>query len=78
MPPTHTVGGIGRLIIGFGIVLIIVGTILILAEKSGFLGRLPGDIHIKRDGWSLWIPITTCIIISIVLTIILNLFWRRH
>ncbi len=67
-------GGIGKSLILLGIVLIIVGIILNLSGKIPFLGKLPGDIYIKKDNFSFYFPITTCIIISIVLTLIFSIF----
>ncbi|MCT4563995.1 MAG: DUF2905 domain-containing protein [Maledivibacter sp.] len=69
-------GSIGRLIIYLGITLIIIGVIIILGSKIG-LGRLPGDIFIKKGNMTFYFPILTCIIISVLLTTILNLFFKR-
>jgi hypothetical protein len=42
-----------------------------------FLGRLPGDIHVQRERWSLYFPVTTSILLSLLLTLLVNLLWRR-
>jgi len=72
---------IGKVLIGFGVLLIIVGGLLMLSGSFGgkvpFLGRLPGDIHIQRENWSFYFPLTTSILISVVLTLILMFFSRR-
>jgi len=68
---------LAKALIVFGLILIILGTLLTLGGKISWLGRLPGDICIHRKGFSFYFPITTCILISIVLTIILWLVWRR-
>jgi hypothetical protein len=70
------ISGIGRLLIFSGVVLLIVGLILALGGKIPFLGRLPGDIVLRRDGFTLFIPIVTMLIISVVLTILLNIIFR--
>ncbi len=70
------IGNIGKMIIGIGIVTIIVGLALMLGGKIG-LGRLPGDILIRRGNFTFYFPLVTGIIISIILTIILNLIFRR-
>jgi ribose/xylose/arabinose/galactoside ABC-type transport system permease subunit len=70
------VAGIGRLLITFGIMVLLVGIVLVLVGKVPFLGRLPGDIVFHRDGFTLFIPIVTMIIVSLVLTVLLNLFFR--
>ena len=70
------VAGIGRLLITFGIMVLLVGIVLVLVGKVPFLGRLPGDIVFRRDGFTFFIPIVTMIIVSLVLTVLLNLFFR--
>jgi hypothetical protein len=67
---------LGRVLIAAGILLIIVGIILHYSDFFSFLrlGRLPGDISIKRPSFSFYFPITTCILLSLVLTLILYLF----
>lgn len=69
-------GSIGRLIIYLGIALIIIGVIITLGSKIG-LGRLPGDIFIKKGNVTFYFPILTCIVVSVLLTVIGNLFFRR-
>ena len=72
---------IGKWILIFGVVLIVVGAAVWLIESLGLpLGRLPGDIRMRGDGWSFYFPVVTCIIASVVLTVVLNLllwFFRR-
>jgi hypothetical protein len=70
---------IGRLVLVFGIVLVVVGLLMILlpADKLSFLGRLPGDIVVKKKSFTVYFPIVTMILLSIVLTLILNLISRR-
>lgn len=68
---------IGRTIIIFGIILIVVGVILIVLPKVPLLGKLPGDFLIKKDGFTFYFPLATSILISIVLTLILNLFIKK-
>jgi hypothetical protein len=62
-------------LLGLAVVLALVGGGLLLASKAG-LDRLPGDIVIKRDGFTLYAPIGLMILLSIVLTIALNLISR--
>jgi hypothetical protein len=69
---------IGRLLLVFGLVLAAVGLVFIFADKIPFLGRLPGDILIRKKNVTIFFPLATMILISIVLTVILNLFFRRH
>ncbi|MCG8540719.1 MAG: DUF2905 domain-containing protein [Clostridia bacterium] len=67
---------IGRLIISLGIILIVVGIVITFGSRIG-IGRLPGDIFIKKGNVTFYFPILTSIIISILLTVIANLFLRR-
>ncbi len=70
-------GQIGRMILFLGIILVVVGGIIMLSSRFLPLGRLPGDMTWTRKGVSIFFPITTCIFLSIILTIILNLIFRR-
>jgi hypothetical protein len=68
---------LGKLLIVFGVVLALVGGSLVLAGKVPFLGRLPGDIVVRRENWSFYFPLTTCIVISVLLTLLFSFFGRR-
>ena len=65
---------IGKLLIITGLVIAGIGALLLLAPKVPWLGKLPGDILIKKDNFRFYFPITTCIIISIILTLLFYLF----
>ncbi len=64
---------VSRVLIVVGVILIIIGVAWPLLQKIG-LGRLPGDVSIERDGFRFYFPITTSIIISLLLTLIFWLF----
>ena len=70
---------LGRILIGVGVVLIIVGALLLAgsALKLPFLGRLPGDFYIRGQNWSFYFPLTTSILLSVVLTLLFSLFRHR-
>jgi hypothetical protein len=72
---------LGKMLLGFGALMVLLGLILIfagnLSGKVPWLGRLPGDIHIQRGNWSFYFPLVTCLIISIILTLLFSLFGRR-
>lgn len=68
---------LARLLIVFGVVLALLGGLLLLAGKIPFLGRLPGDIIIRRENWSFYFPLTTSVLLSILLTLLFSLFGRR-
>ena len=67
-------GQMGKTLIIFGIILICIGLMLNFSGKIPFLGKLPGDIYVKKDNFSFYFPITTCIIISIVLSLLFGIF----
>ena len=70
----NPLSGLGKLLIVIGLVIAGVGAVLLLAPKIPWLGRLPGDIAVKKDNFQFYFPVTTCIIISIVLTLLFYLF----
>lgn len=59
-----------------GALLALIGVLLLVAPKLPWLGRLPGDIQIRRDGFRLYLPLGTSLLISVVLTLLLNLLLR--
>lgn len=61
---------IGKALIFFGIVLVVLGLILTFLPSLR-VGRLPGDIHIQKDNWQIYIPLTTSILLSILLSLLL-------
>jgi hypothetical protein len=68
----------GRLLITAGVVLIVIGVIVILGERTGIrFGRLPGDIRIEGRRGGFYFPIVTCLLLSVVLSLIAWLFNRR-
>jgi hypothetical protein len=67
---------LGRFLIIIGVILVIVGAAFLLAPKIPWLGKLPGDISYKRGNVSFYFPLGTCILISIILTLIMYLFRR--
>jgi hypothetical protein len=70
---------LGRLLMMAGVGLFVLGLVLYFAGRLPGLGNLPGDITIQRDNFTLYAPIGTMIVVSVVLTLLLNLiarFWR--
>ncbi len=67
---------LGKVLIIIGVVIAGIGIILVLTPKVPWLGKLPGDILIKKDNFRFCFPVTTCIIISIILTLLFYLFKR--
>ena len=68
----------GKLLMTLGIILLIAGAVLYFSEKYIHWGRLPGDIHIERENFRFHFPIVTSLIVSVILTIVLNLFFGRR
>ena len=67
---------IGKFLVFIGIAIVVVGALLWSGFGAGWLGRLPGDIHIERGNTAFYFPIVTCIIISVILSLIFSLFRR--
>jgi hypothetical protein len=70
------VSQLGRALLVFGVLLVVVGGALVLAEKLG-LGRLPGDVVVERKNFRFYAPIATSIVVSLVLTLLANLVLRK-
>jgi len=64
--------GIGRILLIVGGIIVILGLILVFSQNIPFLGKLPGDIFGKRDGFSFYFPIVTFLVLSLVITIIVG------
>ncbi len=64
-------GFLGKMLILLGVFIIIAGVLLLLGGKIPWIGRLPGDLIIRREKFTFYFPITTSIVISIILTLLL-------
>ena len=71
------VESLGRLLIYIGIVMVLIGGFFFLVAKVPWFGKLPGDIIYRREGLTVYVPIATMILMSLVLTLLLNIVWRR-
>jgi hypothetical protein len=74
------VSGFGRFLILAGVALVAIGLLVTWGPRVPFLaqlGRLPGDLRIERPGFRFYFPITTSILVSVVLTILLRLFVKK-
>jgi uncharacterized membrane protein YkgB len=65
-------GALGKMLILLGVLIIVIGFLLLIGEKIPWIGKLPGDIIIRKEKFSFYFPITTSIIISVLLTLF---FW---
>ena len=68
--------GFGKALIFFGILLVVLGFIFSTGVKIPWLGQLPGDIYIRRENFTFYFPLTTCLLISLILTLVLYLLRR--
>jgi uncharacterized membrane protein YkgB len=66
-------GPLGKLLILLGVFIILIGLLLLVGEKIPWVGRLPGDIIIRKKNFTFYFPIVTSIIISIILTLLFTL-----
>ncbi|MCS7151778.1 MAG: DUF2905 domain-containing protein [Endomicrobia bacterium] len=66
-----------KLLILGGVILVIIGVVLLLYDRLPYIGRLPGDIYIKKKNFVFYFPLATSIVLSILLTLILNIIFRR-
>ena len=65
---------VGKMLIVLGIVMIVVGLFLWLGDKIPGVGRLPGDIIIRKEKFTFYFPLVTCLLISLILTLLFSLF----
>ena len=68
---------LGKLLVGLGIFLVLLGLVLWFAPKAPWLGKLPGDLRVEGERFSFYFPLATCLLISVLLTVLLNLLFRR-
>ena len=68
--------GVGKVLIALGIVLVVLGLVLSLAGRIPWLGQLPGDITIQRGRFTLYFPLTTCLLVSALISLVVYLFRR--
>lgn len=67
---------LGKTLIVAGLLLVAVGLFLSFGGKLNFIGRLPGDIRIERDNFSFFFPLGTCLLVSLLLSLVFWLFRR--
>jgi hypothetical protein len=65
---------LGKLLIILGVIMAVIGVVLLAAPKIPWLGKLPGDITYRGKGFTFYFPLATCILVSLVLSLILYLF----
>jgi hypothetical protein len=70
------VSALGKMLILLGVVMIVCGLLFLFAHKIPYIGRLPGDIYVKRESFTFYFPLATSIIVSVLLSLILWFFRR--
>ncbi|HHY98055.1 MAG TPA: DUF2905 domain-containing protein [Firmicutes bacterium] len=70
-------GSFGKLLVAVGGLFVLIGLLMLAFGKIPWIGHLPGDIYIKKGNFSFYFPVVTCIIVSVLLTLIFSLFSRR-
>ncbi len=73
----NSLAGLGKIILIIGLFMVVAGGLMMVLGKIPGLGRLPGDIFVQRGNFTFYFPVVTMIIVSIVLTLLLNLLFRR-
>jgi ABC-type tungstate transport system substrate-binding protein len=68
---------IGRTLLVVGLLIAVMGVVMLLGGQLPWLGRLPGDISIERGNFRFYAPLATCLLLSLILTLVLNLVARR-
>jgi hypothetical protein len=69
---------LGKMLLIMGLLIVVIGLLLVFGSKIPFpLGKLPGDIVIRRGNFTFYFPLATCILLSIIFTIILSILFRR-
>jgi DUF2905 family protein len=68
---------VGKILIAFGLLIVLAGVVLVLVGRVPWIGRLPGDIHFQRGNFTFYFPLATSLLLSVVLTLLLYLLGRR-
>ena len=72
-----TLDDLGKVLIGFGLLIVLLGVVLLVAGRVPWLGRLPGDIYVRRGNWAFYFPLATSLVVSAVLTLVFWILNRR-
>lgn len=68
---------LGRVMVGIGVLLFVVGLIMMGLGKFFHIGSLPGDIVYKKGNFTFYFPVVTCLVLSVIISLIVKLFFRR-
>jgi len=70
-------GDLGKILIFLGLVIVLLGVFLLIFGKIPFLGKLPGDIYVSRKNFTIYFPLATCILLSLILSLIARLWSKK-
>lgn len=73
----ENITSVAKMLITFGLLMILGGGILLLFGRITPFGRLPGDVFIQRGNFVFFFPIVTCLLVSLLLTLLFNVFFRK-
>ena len=68
---------VGKILMAFGLLIVLAGVVHVLVGRVPWIGRLPGDIHIQRGNFTFYFPLATSLLLSVALTLVLYLLGRR-
>lgn len=68
---------LAKALIVLGVIMVLVGAGLLWAPKVPFLGHLPGDIYVRRENFSFYFPLATCLLVSVILTLFFWFFGKK-
>ena len=68
---------VGKVLVGFGLLIALLGVVLLVAGRVPWLGRLPGDIYVRRGQWAFYFPLATSLVVSALLTLVFWILNRR-
>ncbi len=77
MSASNPLAGLGKILVVAGIAVAVVGVLVLAVSKSTPGWRLPGDIFIQKRSFTIYLPVATMLLLSVILTVVLNLVLRR-
>ena len=72
-----TAPSVSKLLIGLGLLLVVIGALFPIFSKIPFIGKLPGDILIRRENFTFYFPLATCLLMSAIVTVLVALFGKK-
>lgn len=73
----NSLADLGKILVVLGLLMVFIGVFLLLVGRISGLGRLPGDIFVQKGNFTFYFPVVTMLIVSVVLTVLISLFFRK-